>query len=121
MFILGFGRRDYKVLGETEPQKCKSCSHERPFKYVEEKRYFSLFFVPLFPYKKRNLMVCSVCGAGIEDKEGVLYHKQGPIKEQPDKESIIKSIKEKFDRGEISKNEYIRMINVLKFETPHMY
>ncbi|MCH4887738.1 zinc-ribbon domain-containing protein [Acidaminobacter sp. JC074] len=121
MFILGFGRRDYKVLGETEPRKCKSCSHERPFKYVEEKRYFSLLFIPLFPYKTRNLMICGVCGAGVEDLDGVSYHKIGPVKEGPDKESIIKSIKEKLDRGEISRNEYIRMINVLKFETSHTH
>jgi len=117
MFIFGFGKRDFKVLGETDVRKCDNCSHERPFKYVHEKRWFTLFFIPIFPYKERDLLVCSVCGAGFEDKEGVTYTELGHVHEKPDKESILLSIKEKLERGEITKNEYIRMVNVLKFES----
>ncbi len=115
--ILGFGKREFKVLGETDPRKCDNCSHERPFKYVHEKRWFSVFFVPLFSYKNRNLIVCQVCGAGVEDKEGLNYHVIGQVKETTDKDSVLSTIKERLERGEITKNEYIRMVNVLKFET----
>lgn len=121
MLIFGFGKREYKVLGETAPKKCGKCSHERPFKYVEETRWFSLFFVPLFPYKTRKLVVCTVCGAGIEDKEGIAYTNIDPKEKEQNRESLLQQIKEKFDRGEISKNEYIRMVNVLKFETQHTH
>lgn len=117
MFIFGFGKREFKVLGETEAKKCENCSHERPFKYVHEKRWFSFFFIPIFPYKERDLLVCSVCGAGIEDKEGVPYTKLGQVSEKPDRESILRSIKDKLERGEITRNEYIRMVNVLNFES----
>lgn len=116
-----FGRRKFRVLGETKPRKCGSCSHERPLKYVEETRWLTFFFVPLFPYKKRHLIVCQVCGAGIEDKEGLSYSPIGTVSEKPDKESVILSIKEKFDRGEITRNEYIRMINVVKYEASHTH
>lgn len=121
MLIFGFGKREYKVLGDTAPRKCEHCSHERPFKYVEEKRWFSLFFIPLFPYKKRNVVVCQVCGAGVEDKEGIPYKEVNNQEQKLNKESALKTIKEKFDRGEISKNEYIRMMNVLNFETQHSH
>ena len=122
MFIFGFGRRTYKVLGETEPKKCKNCSHERPFKYVHEKRWFSFFSIPLFVYKQRKILVCSVCGAGFEATGEVKFTEltvKTSEEKKKDKETIIESIKEKFDNGEISKNEYIRMCNVLNFETQH--
>lgn len=122
MFIFGLGKRSYKVLGETKPHKCVSCTHERPFKYVEEKRWFTFFFIPIFAYKKRELIVCQVCGAGVEATDEISYMEiDSPIEEKKKRESILRSIKEKFDRGEISQNEYIRMVNVLKFESQHTH
>lgn len=120
-FMFGFRRRQFKILGETKPKKCGQCSHERPLKYVEETRWFSILFVPLFPYKKRHVVVCQVCGAGIEDKEGLSYTPIGQPEAKADKESVIRLIKEKFDRGEITRNEYIRMINVIKHEASHTH
>lgn len=122
MLFLGFGKRTYKVKGETQAQKCKKCSHERPFKIVEEKRWFTLFFIPLIPYKKRNLVVCSLCGAGYETNGEVTYIEkdvESEAQKQINKESASKVIKEQFDKGEISKNEYIRMSNALNFEANH--
>lgn len=117
MFIFGLGKRTYKVLGETKPQKCVSCSHERPLKYVEEKRWFTCFFLPIFVYKKRELVICQVCGAGIEAGKEVSYIEISALgTKKKERESVLRLIQEKLDRGEISKNEYIRMVNVLKFE-----
>ncbi|MBN2795988.1 MAG: zinc ribbon domain-containing protein [Clostridia bacterium] len=115
--IIGFGKRTFEVKGQTKKQKCLKCSHERPFKVVEEKTWFTFFFIPVFPFKKRKLLVCSVCGAGYETKEQVTYEKlpdQATIMKT--KESAYEKIKEQFDKGEISKNEFIRMTNILKMD-----
>lgn len=120
MFIMGFGKKTYDVVGETEVQKCRNCSHERPFKYVIEKSWFSLFFVDIFPYKQRNLLVCPVCSAGYKAPQNIKFTKKEPVsKEQAmeSRESLQLKIKAKLESGEISHNEYIRMINLLKFET----
>lgn len=122
MFIFGFGKRTYKVLGETKPKKCVSCTHERPLKYVEEKKWFTFFFIPLFAYSKRELVICQICGAGVEASKEVSYIEiDADLPEKKERESILKSIKEKLDRGEISQNEYKRMVNVLKFESQHTH
>lgn len=113
-----FNKKSYKVIGETDPQVCKKCSHERAFKVVEEKDWLTFIVIPLVPYKKRNLAVCSVCGAGFEFNGEVkvpLEHKE----DQKTIDTVYKSIKERFDRGEITKNEFIRMVNALKFEAQH--
>lgn len=121
MFIMGFGKRTYDVLGETEPQKCKNCSHERPFKYVKERTWFTFFFLPVFPLKERKLIVCPVCGAGFEAGDTAYKEKEILTADQMSqkRETVHQRIKEKFENGEISRNEYVRLLNVLKFDTQH--
>lgn len=117
--MLGFNKRTFKVIGETNPQKCRKCSHERPFKMVEEKTWFTLLFIPLFPYKTRKLLVCQVCGAGYEAEGDMKVTEVEPMDKNlksTEKETAYNLIKEKFDKGEISKNEYIRMKNIVLFD-----
>lgn len=56
-------------MDETKGQPCQNCSHERTYKIVEEKSWLMLIMIPLFPFKRRRLWVCSVCGAGYEEKK----------------------------------------------------
>ncbi len=120
MLIFGFGKKTFKVLGETEKKVCKKCNNERKFKYIEEKTWFSLFFLPVIPYKTRKLFICPVCSMGFEVKGEV---NTTPMKKpateaelNQEKESSYKKIKKKFEEGEISKNEFIRMCNILNYE-----
>ena len=109
-----FLRRTYKIVDEVKGHRCLSCSHERKFKIVIEKSWLMLIVIPLFPYKKRKLWICSVCGAGYEEKllkNYVEKNESNVIKANP-----FDRIKEKFDRGEISKNEFIRMSNLMKYQ-----
>jgi DNA-directed RNA polymerase subunit RPC12/RpoP len=108
-----FVRKTYKIIDEVKGQPCQSCSHQRVFKTVEEKSWLMFIMIPLFPYKKRILWVCSVCGAGYEAKKASKEVKKEESSLKPD---IFDLIKEKFDRGEISKNEYIRMNNIMKHQ-----
>jgi hypothetical protein len=119
ILIIGFNKKTYRVKGQAKAQKCQKCSHERPFKIVEEKKWFTFLFIPLFSYKKRELLVCSICGAGYETKGVVQKVEDTQVRSVENKESLYKAIKAKFENGEISKNEFIRMINVIDFETQH--
>lgn len=119
MIIMGFGKKTYDVLGETKPHKCENCSHERPFKYVKERTWFTLFFLQVFPIKERKLMVCPVCGAGFEAGDVAYVEKEDLSVDQMTKkrETVHQKIKEKFEKGEISRNEYVRLLNIIKFDT----
>lgn len=120
MFIFSFKRKTFKVLGESNKRICKSCNNERKFKSVEEKTWFALFFLSLFSYKTRKIFICPICSMGFEDKGDIEVF---PIK-KPKTEFEIKKevesnyikIKEKLDNGEISKNEFIRICNILNYE-----
>lgn len=107
-------KRTYKVIDEIKGQKCSKCSHERKFKVVEERYWVMLFVLPLFPYKKRDLLVCSVCGAAYELKEPLKVVKKVRLKPDPDK--ALADIKAKLDDGKISENEYIRLCNLIKYK-----
>lgn len=125
MFILGFGKKTFKILGESEERKCKSCSNERKFKYVEEKTWMTLFFIKVFSYKTRKIFICPVCSMGFQDKGDIevlpVAVKKTAAEMKSEKESHYKTIKEKFDKGEISRNEFIRMCNILNFEIKTSY
>lgn len=120
MFIFGFGKKTFKVLGETKVRKCKSCSNERKFKHVKEKTWFTFFFLPMFSYRTRKIFICPVCSMGFEDQGDIKVLPFEKAKTESDinkeKESYYNIVKEKLEKGEISKNEFIRICNVLNYE-----
>lgn len=109
-----FGNKTYKVVDEVKGHTCIKCSHNRKFKVVIESKWFLLLIFPLFPYKKRKLFVCSVCGAAYEVKGKLetMVKETTPREEQ----DIYPLIKKQLDDGEITENEYIRMCNLIKFK-----
>jgi len=67
MFVL-FGldketRRDY---GPAIPIVCPNCHNATYLRLIEVKKWFTLFFIPLFPYDSSYLLVCDVCSRGVE-------------------------------------------------------
>ena len=45
---------------------CPRCRNSIMFQLREISRWFSLFFIPIFPYSKKHYMMCPVCSFGIE-------------------------------------------------------
>jgi len=67
MFVL-FGldketRRDY---GPTIPVVCPRCHNSTHLRLVEIKRWFTLFFIPLFPCQWTYRLECAICSRGVE-------------------------------------------------------
>ncbi len=50
----------------TAVMDCPRCHNATPWKVQNERVYFSLFFIPVFPYKNRHILSCPVCREGRE-------------------------------------------------------
>lgn len=120
MFLFDMEKRTFEMLGESEERTCKSCNNTRKFKYVEERSWVSIFNMAIAPYKKRKLLICPVCSIGFKVSDDIKIEQVSKRLSKEELEVAKKTkyqiIKDKFNSGEISKNEFIRMNNLLKFE-----
>ena len=62
LFIFGFGTRQ-KLLGAGQVRTCPRCNNTTQWSRMREYRQFTLFFIPVARWKRRNFEVCGVCGA----------------------------------------------------------
>ena len=63
MFIIwGFGHKTSKRFGRVNQSACMRCHNAGVFELVRVTVWFTLFFIPLVPYKKEYLITCPVCG-----------------------------------------------------------
>jgi len=63
MIIWGWGHRKTDTYGEaTEVIVCARCNNEVRRVVLKDTTYFTLFFIPLIPYKSEHFVVCPVCG-----------------------------------------------------------
>ncbi len=60
-FIFSLGDRKTKHLGNTGLMDCPRCHNTSEWAIHLERTYFSLFFIPLIPYKTEYLLSCPVC------------------------------------------------------------
>ncbi len=66
MIIFGYhgGRR--KDLGEALPMRCPRCNNATFYRYMTVTSWFSLFFIPILPLKRRDYLVCPICTRALE-------------------------------------------------------
>jgi len=64
MFILfGWGHHKINQHGELRLlSKCFRCNNEVRRILLVDKEYFTLFFIPIFPYSTNYFLVCPICG-----------------------------------------------------------
>jgi len=74
-FIFGFGKQTVKELGTTEKIRCQNCGNVREWQYRKVTTWFSLFFIPVIPYKTTYIKSCPICKAALEvTKEEAINH-----------------------------------------------
>jgi DNA-directed RNA polymerase subunit RPC12/RpoP len=66
IFIFGWGRKTSKDFGPTLPMKCGNCNNSTYARLYHIKEWFTLFFIPVIPYKSQYLLICDVCNRGVE-------------------------------------------------------
>lgn len=64
MFIIwGFGHKTMKDFGSVPPCSCGRCHNYVHRRMVKVTTWFTLFFLPLIPYKREYLLVCPICNS----------------------------------------------------------
>lgn len=62
IFILfGFGKKTVHPQGAAFIHRCPSCEHEVEWQLVTIRSWFTLFFIPVIPYKTQDMVVCPRC------------------------------------------------------------
>ena len=70
MILFGWGYRTVKNYGPVRKIQCNKCSNETSWLLQKLTTWFTLFFIPVIPYKRDYLLVCPVCRCCLElDKE----------------------------------------------------
>lgn len=62
MFIIwGFGHQTVRSFGSAAAQRCSRCNNTISRELVKVTTWFTLFFIPIIPYRKEYLLICPIC------------------------------------------------------------
>ncbi len=59
--LFGWGKTTVKDHGECIAASCPRCHNQVILRHLLVTTWFTLFFVPLIPYKRRRVLVCGIC------------------------------------------------------------
>ena len=83
MFLLfGLGKQTVKKLGKIREQVCEHCQKPSERVLIKVVDWFTLFFIPIFPYLTRYALVCPLCDEAREvsrDEAGELIAELKPL------------------------------------------
>lgn len=66
MFILfGWGKVTKKVVGQMFDKSCGYCNQTHSWQLCKNRTWFTLFFIPVIPYKTQYAIACPNCGSYI--------------------------------------------------------
>jgi zinc ribbon protein len=67
MFLLfGWGHQSVKEHGPTYKIECPNCDKSEMWQLLQIRTFFTLFFIPVFPYESKKIMICPVCQHALE-------------------------------------------------------
>jgi hypothetical protein len=76
MILWGWGKRTVKHLGQIR-QTCPYCHNDGWLNVVTIRTWFTIFFIPVIPYRVRHAMLCTNCGGVVDlDAERMTTVKQ---------------------------------------------
>ncbi len=64
-FLFGFGTKQ-EHLGPGQTRTCLRCHNTTQWARLREFKQFTVFFVPVARWRRRQLEVCGICGAAVE-------------------------------------------------------
>jgi hypothetical protein len=65
IFFFGLGTKQ-QHLGPGDTRTCPRCHNTTQWTRMREFKQFTVFFVPVARWKRRQLEACGICGAAIE-------------------------------------------------------
>ena len=68
MIIFGWGKKIRKHAGRTGPYRCRHCDNVSRWPLYIVITWFTLFFIPVIPYRVEYVMLCGLCDRGVKLK-----------------------------------------------------
>lgn len=102
MIIFGWGHKMIKNFGPTFRHLCTHCNNEEYWVLTRVMTWFTLFFIPIFPYEIKYFLTCPICQYGSELK-----------RDQIDSIKPLAEANQLLIDGKITKEEYESKINLL--------
>lgn len=65
MIIFGWGHQTIKNFGPTFKNRCSHCNNEDYWILTRYMTWFTLFFIPIFPYSIKYFLSCQICQYGL--------------------------------------------------------
>ncbi|WP_129595779.1 zinc-ribbon domain-containing protein [Anaerophilus nitritogenes] len=66
MIIWGWGKVTKKIIGAVFERTCSHCNSSEIWNLCIVRTWFTLFFIPIIPYRKKYCIACPRCGSYME-------------------------------------------------------
>ncbi|ERI91738.1 hypothetical protein HMPREF1982_02781 [Clostridiales bacterium oral taxon 876 str. F0540] len=66
MIIWGWGKVTKKIIGPVFQRSCSYCNSTETWNLCIVRTWFTLFFIPIIPYRKKYCIACPNCWSYIE-------------------------------------------------------
>ena len=76
MIIFGWGHERVKQIGPLSEKQCKNCNNQTNREMLKISTWFTLFFIPVFPYSIKYFKACPVCNVAELLEKEISKHKQ---------------------------------------------
>jgi len=65
-----YGARDFRIKKgtSTQPLYCSNCHNNTHWELANIWSWFTLFFIPILPYWRKQVITCPVCNYGVKIK-----------------------------------------------------
>ncbi|AYJ48056.1 zinc-ribbon domain-containing protein [Rhodococcus sp. P1Y] len=64
-FLFGYGSKQ-KQLGPGQTRMCPRCNNTTQWARIRQYKQFTVFFVPVARWGRRQLEQCGICGTAVE-------------------------------------------------------
>ena len=64
-FLFGYGTKQ-KHLGPGRTRTCPRCSNTTQWQRMREFTQFTVFFIPIARWRRREYEICGICGTAVE-------------------------------------------------------
>lgn len=76
IFIFGWNHTKVNDYGPVQEETCKNCHNTEAWHLKKISKYFTLFFIPVFPHDSENFYHCPICNHGLSlSREDFLSYK----------------------------------------------
>ena len=106
MIIFGWGFQTIKNFGPTFKRLCDHCRNEEYWNLTRIMTWFTLFFVPIFPYEIKHFLSCPICKYGFN----LNGEQSGKLKPLAEANQLLVD-------GKITAEEYHSRLNLLNGES----